>query len=742
VIEASGQRDGSAPGLDRFSLSLLAIQAVTLALYSLIVGFGAFLDLPDNLSTTLNIVSDACAALACLHAARCPGGERYAKAWRRFAAAYAVYVVGSLGWFVPEFAEQADRGLSVLDGPYFMFYPLVFLAVWAWPRQEALAARRVSDWVDALVVPIGAGMAVWFGLAEATLQSLGTNPGGAGGVLLYPFADLFLLLAVVFLTRDPADDFARLAGRFVALSLFVSTIADVGLALALIREARADVAWPDAVYVASALIMTASASVFRLETLNASPLARRFRSGLERLPRLRFLLPAVGAGVGFLFLVYDALSERDIRGVGVAVGASLLVVLGLIRVVLSDTEASRDAARLSATLDQLRETQKTAEAARESAESALRAKGEFFAVMGHEIRTPLNAVIGMTQILLNTPLSSTPRESAEVIRQGGDALLAVVNDLLDFSKMEAGRLEIESLPLNPTRTIERLVMLMQATAKARGLTIEVHQGNLPRLAVGDEARLGQILLNLLSNAIKFSQAGVIRVKADAVATDVGFELTVSVSDPGVGIPKDKLPMLFQPFAQLSPGRARAYGGTGLGLVICKRLTEMMGGWIRVESEPGKGSTFSFRVRLGFANQLNTVPLPAVVPGLPRRREPSAPLSVLVIEDNPVNQLVARSMVELLGHKVDVADSGAAAVEDVRTRAYDVILTDLMMPEMDGVETTHRLRELENGRKALIVALTAAATVEDRERCLAAGMDGFLAKPFTLEALRSLFTRFD
>lgn len=379
--------------------------------------------------------------------------------------------------------------------------------------------------------------------------------------------------------------------------------------------------------------------------------------------------------------------------------------------------------------------------ARETAEAALQAKGEFFAVMGHEIRTPLNAVIGMTHILLNTPLSAAQRESAEVIRQGGDALLAVVNNLLDFSKMEAGKLEIESLPLNPGRTIERLVILMQATAKARGLTLEVHLGALPRLATGDEARLGQILLNLLSNAIKFSHGGVITVKADAVQTDLGFELKVSVIDPGVGMPQDKLPMLFQPFAQLSPGRARAYGGTGLGLVICKRLTEMMGGWIRVESEPAKGSTFTFQVHLGFANRSIPVPIPALVPGLPRRSEAPSVLNVLVIEDNPVNQLVARSMVELLGHNVSVVDSGAAAIQDLHTRTYDVILTDLMMPEMDGVETTLRLRELENGRKAIIVALTAAATVEDRQRCLSAGMDGFLAKPFTLEGLRSLFAGF-
>ncbi len=727
--------------LDSRSRGLLSAQIVALALYSLVLSLHGVVFIPDNVATTLNIISDACAALACLHAARCPGAAAYAKAWRSLAAANVAYVVGSLGWFVPAISDQAEKGLSLMDLPYFMFYPFVLLAALAWPRRAESKIRRVSHWLDALVVPIGAGMAVWFGLAEATAQSWGTHPGGASGILLYPFADLVLLFAVVLLTRDPADDFARIAGNLVALALFVSTFADVGLALALIRDSRGELAWPDLVYVGASLIVTLAAVVFRSEALNLSPISRRLGARFARLPRLTFLIPAVGAGTGFLFLLYDALTLHDLRGAGLAVGASALLVLGIVRTVFAEADVAENAIRLSRTLDQLRQSQRVEKAARESAEQALQAKSQFFAVMGHEIRTPLNAVIGMTQVLLNTPLSAAQRESAEVIRQGGDALLAVVNDLLDFSKMEAGRLEIEKAPLNPGRAIERLALLMQETAKERDLTIHVSLENMPRVAMGDEARLGQILLNLLSNAIKFSKGGVIRVAARSRESESGFELTVAVTDPGIGIPAEKLPLLFQPFAQLSPGLTRNYGGTGLGLAICKRLAELMGGSIGVESEPEKGSTFTFWIRLDRAAHITTVPIPPVIPGLPRRLAGHGALSVLVVEDNEVNQLVARSMVEMLGHSVEVAESGAEALRCVAARRYDVILTDLMMPEMDGVETTRRLRETENGRHALIFALTAAATVEDRERCLASGMDGFLAKPFTVDSLKALLARF-
>lgn len=723
---------------DPTSRALLAVQIVTFALYALVLSLEHALRLPQSLSTMLNIISDACAAFACFHASRHPAASAYGRGWRLLAAANLAYVVGTLGWFFPTIAREAETGLSIIDLPYFLFYPLVFFAVMAWPRRAESKMGALSCWLEALVLPIGAGMAVWFGLADALARLIEMNPGGVPRVLLYPFADLVLLFAVVLLTRNPVDAFSRPAATLIALALFVSIIADIRQALALLRDSRLEASWPDLVYVAVSLIFTLAAAVFRREAGNDG--APRRGALWAQLPRLAFLIPAAGAGVGFLFLLYDALTLRDLREAGLAVGASLLLAIGTLRTVLAQSDGASNATQLSETLDQLRQSQGAAEAARKRAEEALQAKTQFFAVMGHEIRTPLNAVIGMTQILLATPLSGPQRESAEVIRQGGDALLAVVNDLLDFSKMEAGRLEIEKAPLNPGRVIERLALLMQETARARDLTISVKLGSLPRVALGDEARIGQILLNLLSNAIKFSNGGVIRISAKAREVETGFDLTVSVADPGIGIAADKLCLLFQPFAQLSPGATRNYGGTGLGLAICKRLTELMGGSIQVRSQAGVGSEFTFHVHLDPASHLTTVPIPPVVPGRPHRRPDGVGLNVLVVEDNIVNQLVARSMVELLGHTAEVAESGQDALRLMAAGRYDIVLTDLMMPDMDGVETTRRLRETENGRRALIVAVTAAATVEDRERCLASGMDGFLAKPFTLETLRALFER--
>ena len=728
--------------LDTLSSCLLVVHGVTLVIYAALLPMNDALPFKDVLDPFLILISDACAALACYHTSRLSQGAIYASGWRCLAAANGAYVVGTLGWFFPTIAESARAGLSLVDVPYFLFYPFVLLGALRWPRRPEARVRGLSLWLDAAVAPIGAFMAVWFGLADATLRSLGTNAGGPAGSLIYPFADLILLFCVALLTRDPVDDFARIAGTCVAVSLFLTTLGDIGLALSLMgQEARGEIDWSDFVFVAASFVMTVGGAIFRFEARHNAPISARLRVVFARLPGLPFLVPATGAGVGFLFLVFDALSSRDLRGAGLVVGASLLLIIGLSRTTLAEMAAARNAAQLSSLLGDLRLSRGAAEAARETAEQALRAKSQFFAVMGHEIRTPLNAVIGMTDVLLTTPLSDSQRESAEVIRQGGDALLVVVNDLLDFSKMEAGRLEIESVALNPGRAIERIVLLMQGTAAARGLSIRASLHDLPAVAMGDEARLGQILLNLLSNAIKFSAKGTIEVRASSVDTGSGFQLTVAVSDRGIGIAPEKVPLLFQPFSQLSPGLTRGYGGSGLGLAISKRLAELMHGSIRVESVANEGSVFTFEIRLGRPTKLTTVPIPPLIPGLSQHRNEKGALKVLIVEDNLVNQQVLSSMVELLGHRAEVVSDGFAALQRVKDAPYDIVLTDLMMPEMDGLETARRLREIENGRGAFVVAVTAAARVEDRERCLAAGMDGFLAKPFTIEALRALFARF-
>ena len=727
-------------GLSRGARALLIIQLATLCTYLVLFSSGLRTLVPEEVDTALILIADAGAAFACLHAAGSLEGRSHARGWRWLAAANFAYVLGNLGWFVPSLAAATQDGLSLLDVPYFVFYPCVFLAVMSWPRPVQSGARRVISWLDAMVVPVGAGMAVWFGLAQATATSFPANPGGEQGALLYPFADLVLLFCVALLTRDPPDAHAGLAAKLIALSLLLTTFGDIGLALSTLNKSRGQVDWPDLVYVTASGLITLAALTFRSEAAEGSPIWNRLRPSLSRLPGLSLIFPVTCAGLGFLFLTYDAIAALDLRAAGLATGASSLLLLGVVRAVLADRDSDSDASKISQTLDELRQSKASAEAARTNAEQALQEKSQFFAVMGHEIRTPLNAVIGMAQVLLTTPLSGAQRESAEVIRQGGDALLAVVNDLLDFSKIEAGRLEIEKAPFNPGRAIERIVLLMRPTASVRSLSINLNLRRLPPLALGDEARLGQILLNLLSNAIKFSQKGEILVEASMREPASGRELVVSVKDQGVGIAPAKISELFQPFNQLSPGRARNYGGTGLGLVICKRLAEMMGGDVAIESVVGVGSTFTFRVRLDPAPKVETMPLPPLPPGFLINAAQRGSLKVLVVEDNLVNQQVARALVEILGHQVEMSPDGLDALARCASKAFDVILMDLMMPGMDGIEATGRLRETENGRRAFIVAVTAAATVEDKQRCLAAGMDAFLPKPFTLETLAAVFSR--
>ena len=727
------------PVLRALLLGQLTLLLVFAALLSGVVALPAS---AEGVEIPLFLACNLATSVACFLAARTAEAPEYGKAWRYLGFASVCYLLGNVAWFVPSLVALTWAGLSAVDLICLCFYPFALLAAVSWPRRKETGTERLSLWLDSAVLVVGAGMAVWLGLADAVLRSVSAQIDGVSGSLLYPFADLVLLFAVMMVTRHPATPPASLSGGLIATALVVTSVGDIGLALALMSgESRGGVVWPQLVYLMSSILLTAAAVAFRTEARGGFLLWPRFRSLFNRLPRLSFLVPAIAAGSGFAFLVYEMVHTSNPRAAGLVVGASLLLLLGGWRTLLAERSTAAKATELAATLDALRASQKEAERERDKAEQALQAKNQFFAVMGHEIRTPLNAVIGMSQLLLATSLQPSQRESAEVIRQGGDALLAVVNDLLDFSKMEAGHLEIEQIPLNPGRTIERLITLMRPTAAARQLTLELTLRDLPVVALGDEARLGQILLNLLANAIKFSAEGTIHVAARATPTAEGFDLEISVSDPGIGIPADKIPLLFQPFSQLSPGLSRSYGGTGLGLAICKRLAEMMGGSIRAESEPGKGSVFTFHVLLVRPSRLTTVPVPPLIPGLAQHRGAASDLKVLIIEDNPVNRQVLSMMITALGHSADMVEDGQSAIARVGTSRYDLILTDLMLPEMDGIETSRRLRLLTNGQDALIVAVTAAATVEDRERCLAAGMDGFLAKPFTIDALRNLLERY-
>ncbi len=409
------------------------------------------------------------------------------------------------------------------------------------------------------------------------------------------------------------------------------------------------------------------------------------------------------------------------------------ILVGKVRIFLDLYSQKQE---LKDLLKKLEENNRELEIQKIKAEEATRVKAMFLANMSHEIRTPLNGIIGISKILEETGLKQNQKELTEIITSSGENLLSIINDILDFSKIESGQIQLENIDFSISNVIDTIVKLLKFNADKKNIKLEVDIDKaVPDTLIGDPYRLNQIITNLVNNAIKFTEKGSVRIFVEMENSESGkADLFFKVVDTGIGITKSGSKKLFKEFSQTESSTTRKYGGTGLGLAICRNLVSLMGGTIGVNSQPGNGSEFWFRLTFH----------------IHEKQQPEAKtedidipsdLKILYAEDNPVNQRVTQLLLNQIGIKCDIAANGEKAYKMFRENQYDLILMDMQMPELDGLESTKKIRTFEKNntieKPVFIIAVTANAFSDDKQKCISAGMNDFISKPFKVAELKKL-----